>query len=160
MPKRLAGVPALVLILVLTASTALAGNYCVSLTSGSSTGEFELEGFSAPGKGKCKSVIGFFETDFNEPVSGAVCTSTNGENLTITVSGSALQAGGEGFIGSATLSLPGQTGTYYEVDLSSSSVLNAGNPWTAKGATCAGTTIAEDTDSGSTPRLHGLGGLP
>src|SRR5262249_1547247 len=96
--------------------------------------------FIVPANGACASVVGFTGGTLptvNIPFDGGACTSSDGSKLSITITGSNPEGGGNFFFGSATLSLPARTGTYNEQDLlSGSTSSNGGNPFTVSLGAC------------------------
>src|SRR5271155_2712319 len=90
---------------------ALAESYCVT------TGWFSENwtdigvGFKVPAKGKCKAFTGFNPGDgFNSPASGVGCTSTDGTNLSLSIT---VSDPAEGYVefDDFTLSLPSGSGS-------------------------------------------------
>jgi hypothetical protein len=167
MLKHLACVAALLSILLWTPGTLLAK--CLNFSAfPNNEVVLVLKGFTGPAKGACASVVGFTAgttVTTNIPLSGSACTSSNGSELSITISGSNPQAGGNFFFGSATLSLPAKTGTYDEQDLASGSTSsNTGNPYSVSlGACPIIETVAAQTHrpmDGGADVPHGLLGLP
>jgi hypothetical protein len=107
MRKPKAGIAALAALAALTPGAAFAKNYCLS---GFPDPSYTLVGinFKVPGKGKCSPFNGF-NPEGNWPTSGTVCTSSDGTNVSFTLTTSGVSA--PFFeIDAVTLSLSDQTG--------------------------------------------------
>ena len=141
-------------------------NYCINFNVAPGAVLLVGRGFSLPSKGKCKawqgSVSGSAAT-FNYPVGGNGCTSSDGSNFSLTVTGASQHNGGFAFIGSASLDLPAQTGTYQEQDLTGNSEISQ-SPTDVTGGACSAPTIpAVTTSPASTEQASpkiGILGLP
>ena len=137
-------------------------NYCINL---SGVGGLRIvgQGFSLPSKGKCKAWQGFLSASaavVNFPVIGNGCTSSDGTNFSLTVTGA---SGGFAFIGSASLDLPAQTGTFQEQDMGGNEEISQ-SPTDVTGGACSTATIPAATTSPASTRQAspkiGILGLP
>jgi len=108
-------------ILVLAPGASLAKDYCISFTAFPGS-EIVGRGFTVPGKGQFKPFTGFFLPGENDAAAGTGCTSTDGSNLSFTITTSAPESGGAAFIDSISLSLPAHSGECSQTNLSSSSI--------------------------------------
>ncbi|HUY26272.1 MAG TPA: hypothetical protein VMV27_02525 [Candidatus Binataceae bacterium] len=107
MHKLQAGIVGFITLLILTPGVVLAKNYCIS---GFPNASYILvgQGFKVPAKGKCKPWTGF-NTQGNFPTSGNGCTSSDGTNLSLSLTtGDEPDAFVE--IDTISLALPAQTG--------------------------------------------------
>ena len=151
-------------LLVLLPGVSLAKDYCVTVPS--VPGVIAVgRGFSVPAKGTCKQWLGFSGGSLatqNNPTAGAGCTSSDQSHLSLTNTGSIPEGGGGVFIDSVTLTLPAQTGTLTETQLSSGSVVVVG-PFSVVGAPCTKVAIpAVTVTSGGTANAsgHTIAGVP
>jgi hypothetical protein len=97
-------------ILVFAPGVAGAKNYCIG---GFANSTYILVGigFTLPAKGTCKTWTGLTtQNDFNSPSAGTGCTSSDGTELSLTITTSVPQNAGHIEIDSITLSLPKQIG--------------------------------------------------
>jgi hypothetical protein len=141
-------------------------NYCINFNAAPGQVLLVGQGFSLPSKGKCKawqgSVSGSAAT-FNFPIGGNGCTSSDGTNFSLTVTGANQQNGGFALIGSVSLDLPAQTGTFQEQDLEGNSEITQ-SPTDVTGRACSPATIpAVTTSPASTQQASpkiGILGLP
>jgi hypothetical protein len=87
-----------------------AKDYCISGFA-NSTYVLVGVGFTVPAKGTCKTWIGFTaQNNNNSPSAGTGCTSSDGSELSLTITTSVPQNSGHIEIDSITLSLPSQSG--------------------------------------------------
>jgi hypothetical protein len=141
-------------------------NYCINFNAAPGQVILVGQGFSLPSKGKCKAWLGSVSgsaATFNFPVGGNGCTSSDGTNFSLTVTGADQQNGGFAFIGSVSLDLPAQTGTFQEQDLEGNSEITQ-SPKDVTGVACSPATIpAVTTSPASTEQTSpkiGILGLP
>jgi len=145
MYKLRAGIAGFVTLLILTPSVVLAKNYCIS---GFPNPSYILVGigFTVPGKAKCKPWAGF-NVEGNYPTSGMGCTSSDGSNLSLTLT-SGNQVGGWVEIDVLSLSLPSQTGDEAGQVLQSSAV-DSFSATGISGGACTTKTIPAVTEEGA-----------
>jgi hypothetical protein len=137
---------------------ALAKNYCIS---GFPNTSYVLVGkaFTVPPKGACKAFLGFnpvISTNF--PVTGVACTSSDGKNVSFTLTSSD-EVTGLVEIDSISLALPSATGSVVGQDLQA----NAVTSYTASGITgaaCTTNTIPEAAAETSASAPTGSGVWP
>ncbi len=145
MYKLRAGIAGFVTLLILTPGVVLAKNYCIS---GFGNPSYILVGigFTVPGKGKCKPWAGFV-AEGNFPTAGMGCTSSDGSNLSLTLTtGDAPDGWVE--IDVISLSLPSQTGEDAGQFLESSTVSSFSIGGISGGA-CSTKTIPAVTEQGA-----------
>ena len=157
MMKRLASLIVMFGVLLSVPSSSMAKDYCISFGGGA----FVVRGFTIPARGQCKNGAGFSGPSFVVvPNTYVGCTSSDGSQLNFTLMGSNPANGGNFFFGSVILSLPAQTGTYYEQDLVNGATSNSsGNPTSVTGGACKGFRVPEAT-SPEGQQAHGVAGLP
>ena len=118
-------------------------NYCINFSAAPGQVILVGRGFSLPTRGKCKAwqgSVGGSAATFNYPLSGNGCTSSDGSNFSLTVTAATQNIGGFAFIGSASLNLPLQTGTFQEQDLEGNSETSQ-SPTDVTGGACSSATI-------------------
>ncbi|HZP45536.1 MAG TPA: hypothetical protein VFB15_07790 [Candidatus Binataceae bacterium] len=134
----LIGASALALLLV--AAPASAKSYCITGWPNPAWDDIGV-GFTVPAKGKCKSFTGFNPANaINMPLSGVGCTSSDGTNLSLTLTVSAPGSFVE--IDDVSLSLPSGTGSGGCEILESSSETSCTPLTTLVGAKCKPPTIS------------------
>ena len=143
MYKLRAGIAGFVTLLILTPGVVLAKNYCIG---GFPNSAYILVGigFTVPAKGKCKQWTGF-NADGPLATAGVGCTSSDGSNLSLT-----LTTGSSGFveIDVVGLSLPSQTGGVASQVLESNAVTSYSASGISGGA-CSTKTIPAVTQGGA-----------
>jgi hypothetical protein len=155
MYKLRAGIAGFVTLLVLTPGVVHAKpkNYCISGFPNSAYIP-EGQGFSVPGKGKCKAFIGFNQ-EGNFPVTGSGCTSSDGSNLSLTIT-TGSEADGFAETDTISLSLPAQTGAVVGQILDDSAEASFG-PSDVTGGTCSGVAIPAVTQGAAASSRRGDG---
>ncbi len=145
MHKLRAGIVGFVTLLILTPGVVLAKNYCIG---GFFNPSYILVGigFTVPGKGKCKPWAGF-NAEGNLPTAGMGCTSSNGSNLSLTLT-TGNEVGGWVEMDVISLSLPSQTGEDAAQILESSAVESSSATGISGGA-CSTKTIPAVTEEGA-----------
>jgi len=138
MNKLRAGIVGFVTLLLLTPGVVLAKNYCIG---GFPNPNYILVGlgFTPPAKGKCKTWNGF-NSQANMPTSGNGCTSSDGTNLSLTLT-TGDEPGGFVEIDTISLAIPGQAGSAVGQILESSTVTTFGPDSGITGAACGKTPI-------------------
>ena len=109
------------LALVLSWSTAQAGDFCITETSAPSN-VFIGKSFRIPPKGKCKAWIGFTPNIFTFPNTGSACTASDGSHVTFNIAATVLDGAADGEAAFFDVSLPSLT-----VTLAFDAQLGAGN---------------------------------
>ena len=164
MHKLRAGIAGLVTVLILAQGVALAKgakNYCISGFPNPAYIQVG-QGFKIPAPGKCKAFNGFNAQSSNVPTVGIGCTSSDGTNLSFTLTTGA-RAGSPPFVelDAISLSLPSQTGSVAGQEIFSNGV----GTFTGSaivGAACSTNTIpavAEQGAASTQPSVEG-GGAP
>jgi hypothetical protein len=152
MYKLRAGIAGFVTLLILTPGVVLAKNYCIG-GFGNPDFVFVGIGFKVPAKGKCTPWTGFVALGANLQTAGVGCTSSDGSNLSLTLT-TGDQPQGWAEIDAISLSLPSQTGEdsgQYIASSSVSSYLDTG----IVGAACSTNTIPAVTQGGAAPDRKG-----
>jgi hypothetical protein len=150
MYKLRAGVAAFVTLLILTPGIVLAKNYCIRGFTNTSW-VYVGQGFTVPGKGNCEPWTGFVAgQSSNIPAEGIGCTSSNGSNLSLTLT-TGSKAGGFVEIDAISLSLPSQTGGYVSQILESNTVTSFGPDSGITGGACSTKTIPAVTEGEAAP---------
>jgi len=164
MHKLRTAIAALVTILILAQGVALAKgakNYCIS--GFPNTKYIQVgQGFKIPAPGKCKAFNGFNAQNANLPTTGLGCTSSDGTNLSFTLTTGA-QTGAPPFveIDAISLSLTSQTGSVAGQEMFSNGVFSFTGS-AIVGAACSTNTIpavAEQGAASTQPPVEG-GGAP
>jgi hypothetical protein len=105
--RSLAGIAGLVGSLALAPNVSWA-DYCLAFPT-VPTFTMVGRGFVIPAKGQCKLWIGFTPSgSSNSPSAGTACTSSDGSNLSLTIT---TMQSGQVFFDSISMALPAQTGT-------------------------------------------------
>jgi|SRR5208282_1369066 len=142
MDKLRAGIVGFVTLLMLTPGIVLAKNYCVG---GFPNANYILVGlgFTVPAKGTCAAWTGF-NKEGNFPTAGTGCTSSNGSNLSLT-----LTTGSKSFveIDVISLSLPSQIGEVSGQSFAMSLVDSFGPISGISGGACSTKTIPAVTEN-------------
>jgi hypothetical protein len=137
-------------ILVFAPGVAEAKNYCIS---GFASSSYVLVGigFTLPAKGMCKTWTGLtMQNDLNSPSAGTGCTSSNGTELSLTITTSVPQNAGHIEIDSITLSLPKETGVTNSTNIKAGVVTSfSGSGITGGPCTGSLTIPATDTTEGT-----------
>jgi len=154
MTRLRAGLLGFAVILIFGPGVAGATNYCISGFPNSTYILVGL-GFTVPAKGTCKTWTGLTtQNDFNSPSAGTGCTSSDGSELSLTITTSVPQNSGHIEIDSITLSLPKQTGDTNSTNIKSGVVTSffgsgiSGGPCSVK-VTIPATTATEEAPAAS-----------
>ena len=160
MTRLRAGLLGLVAIFISAQGVALAKNYCISGFPNSNPYILVGVGFTVPAKGTCKAWTGLTtQNSFNSPSAGAGCTSSDGKELSLTITTSVPQNAGHIEIDSITLSLPTQTGESNSTNIKGG-VVTSFSASGISGGTCTGKfTIPATTESEEAPAAS-VGGAP
>jgi hypothetical protein len=71
-------------ILALTATAALAKDFCIDRDDTAPSPDFVLRNFALPKKGKCKPILGFANTLTRSAIAGTACGSSDGAHVSFT----------------------------------------------------------------------------
>ncbi len=149
-----AGLLGFAAIFIFGSGVAGANNYCISGFP-NSTYILVGEGFTVPAKGTCKTWIGLTaQNNDNSPSAGTGCTSSDGHELSLTITTSVPQNSGHIEFDSITLSLPEQSGETNSTNIKSGAVTSfsasgiSGGPCSGK-VTIPASTATEDAPASS-----------
>jgi hypothetical protein len=160
MGRLRAGLVGFAAILVFAPGVAGAKNYCIS---GFPNGTFVLVGvgFTVPSKGTCKTWTGLTtQNDLNSPSAGTGCTSSNGTELSLTITTSVPQNAGHIEIDSITLSLPKQTGGTNSTNIKTGVVTSFSGSGITGGACTSSLTIPASAATEESPEADVGGAAP
>jgi hypothetical protein len=160
MGRLRAGLVGLAAILVFRPGVAGAKNYCIGGFA-NSTYILVGVGFTLPAKGTCKTWTGLTtQNDFNSPSAGTGCTSSNGTELSLTITTSVPQNAGHIEIDSITLSLPKQTGDTNSTNIKAGVVTSFFGSGITGGPCAGGLTIPASAATEETPEADVGGDAP
>ena len=138
-------------LLMVGPGVAAARDYCISGFA-NSTYVLVGVGFTVPAKGACKTWIGFTaQNGDNSPSAGTGCTSSNGTELSLTITTSVPQNSGHIEIDSITLALPSQSGETNSTNIKAGVVTSFSGSGITGGFCSGKVTIPATTATEETP---------